>query len=159
VFVGCSDDDSTTVNPPSPPETNLAGSIGVYADVNGTDRDLVDSGGTVTYYVIHKVTNGVGSSSFKIVAPEGWTRIGAVSEFDLNIGDIDQGITIAYSQCLSDQAIHIMTLTYQSPGNSPAGTVFKVLPHDRLPNAIEVVDCDLNRLLDGIGEVSPVIQP
>lgn len=159
-FVGCSDDDSTPANPPAPPVTNLAGTIGIYADADGTDQDLVDTGGRVTYYVIHKATEeAVASSAFRIEAPDGWTRAGAVSEYPVNIGDVDTGISIAYGECFSNNAIHIMTLTYDSPGNSAPGTVFKIVPHNAWPENIQVVNCNLTLLEDGIGEISPVVRP
>jgi hypothetical protein len=160
IFVGCSDDDTTAVNPPNPPVTNLAGAIGIYADTDGTDNDLVDSGGTVTFYVIHKANEEpVASSAFRIEAPDGWTRIGAVSEYPVSIGDVDTGMSIAYGECFNSEAIHIMTLTYQSPGNSTPGTVFKIVPHYAWPENIQVVNCNLTMLEDGIGEESPVVLP
>jgi hypothetical protein len=156
LFFGCSDDDPASVPPPQP-DPNPAGSVGVYVDEAGTNPNVVDNGGIVTLYVVHTVTEGVTASAFMIEAPAGWTRTGDVSEYPVNIGNINAGITIGYGECLTG-AIHVMTLTYQAPGNTAAGESFKVLPHTdpRMSGDIEAVDCSQNKLLDGIGIVSPV---
>ncbi|NIO27686.1 MAG: hypothetical protein GTO29_03930 [Candidatus Latescibacteria bacterium] len=157
LFIACSSDNPASTRKP-PEEPVLAGSIGVYADEEGTDPNLVDTGGTVVFYVVHDVANGATASAFKIETPAGWVRIGAEVQFPLSIGDIDDGIAIAYGTCLFD-AVHVMTLTYQSPGNSPSGTLFKVLPHSVWPEGIQVVDCRNNLLENGIGKESPVSLP
>jgi hypothetical protein len=156
VFVGCSDDDASIA--PDPPEPHVAGSIGVYADIEGTDRNLTDTGGTVTLYVVHKVEDGGTASAFTIEAPEGWALISEISPYPLTIGNITAGISIAYGQCLSE-AIHIMTLTYRSPGDSQPGSVFEVKPHPHWPDNITVVDCDHAIVDDGVAISSPVVIP
>jgi hypothetical protein len=154
VFVGCGDDDPVAVNPPQV-EVNEAGSIGVYADVDGRFSHLMDTGGTVTFHVVHKVQDGATASAFRIEEPAGWIRVSANTEFPVSIGNIDDGISIGYGQCMSG-SIHVMTLTYQSPGNTEPGASFKVLPHDEWPNAIQVVNCGSQLLEDGVGKESPV---
>ena len=53
-----------------------------------------------------------------------------------------------------------MTLSYDSPGDTPAGSTFKVLPHPQeSPENITVVDCNATRVMDGVGETSPVTVP
>jgi hypothetical protein len=160
LFVGCSsDDDPVIVDPPIEPpvETNLGGTIGIYADEQGTNSRLIDTGGIVTFYVVHKIPEGGTAAAFKIEAPAGWTRIGAVPEFPVSVGSVDEGVAIGYGRCVRGTC-HVMTLTYQSPGNTPAGTVFKVLPHDEFPTAVQVVDCNETLVEDGIGEESMVMQ-
>jgi hypothetical protein len=151
--IGCSDDDPTT-----PQQVNPSGSIGVYEDIAGTDSDLTDTGGTVTFYVVHKVAKGAMGSSFRVEAPTGWTRIGAQNQFTVTLGTPEDGLSVGYGSCETG-AIHVMTLTYTSPGNSAPGTTFKVLPHLGTPESIEVVDCNQNELRDGIGVESPVSLP
>ena len=72
-FWGCSDDDPASVPAPVP-DPALAGSMGIYADVAGTDATIVDDGGTVTLYVVHKIGVGGLASAFTVEAPAGWTR-------------------------------------------------------------------------------------
>ena len=159
LFIGCGDDDPVIVDPPVEPpvETNLGGSIGIYADVEGTNPRLIDTGGIVTYYVVHKIPEGGTASAFKIEAPAGWTRIGVNSEFPVMVGNVDQGVAIGYGRCIRGTC-HVMTLTYQSPGTTPAGTVFKVLPHNEFPEFVQVVDCNQTLLEGGRGEESSVFQ-
>ena len=62
---GCSEDTAVTT-----PQVDPAGSIGVYADAGGTDNHVIDTGGTVMLYVVHKVAPGALGSSFRIEAPD-----------------------------------------------------------------------------------------
>ena len=157
MFVGCGDDDPVAVNTPDV-VVNEAGSIGIYADADGRISRLADTGDMITFHVVHAVTDGATASAFKIEAPAGWVRISAKTEFPVSIGNIDDGISIGYGQCMSG-SIHLMTLTYQSPGNTEPGTTFKVLPHTEWPNNVQVVNCTDKLLEDGIGKESPVNIP
>lgn len=150
VFVGCSDDDPASVTP-----LPDAGSIGVYADSEGNDRNLPDTGGTVMFYVVHKVAEGATASAFRVQLPTGWTLLGSEPQFPVTLGTVTDGLSIGYGECLTG-SIHLMTLTLRSPGNSAPGTTFKVAPHTGLPESIQVVDCDNDLLKDAIGEESPV---
>ncbi len=154
VFVGCGDDDPVAVNTPTV-DVNEAGSIGIYADTDGRFSHLTDTGGTVTFHVVHKVTDGATASAFKIEEPAGWVRISATTDFPVALGNVDDGISIGYGQCMSG-SIHVMSLTYRSPGNTQPGATFKVLPHDQWPNAVQVVNCGDKLLEDGVGKESPV---
>ena len=156
VFVGCSDDDPAAPPPGPEPEPTLGGTIGIYADDAGTDREIVDTGGTVTVYVIHKITGGTTASQFKIEAPAGWTQVGEVHDIELTIGDCDYGIAYAYGDCISG-TINLTTLTYSTPGNS-TGDTFRVVP-DAPYDHIRVVDCGGNVVRDAVGLTSTVSQP
>jgi hypothetical protein len=157
VFVGCSDDDPASPPNPTPtPDPAIGGTVGIYTDDAGTNRDIVDTGGTVTLYLIHKVTAGATASQFKIEAPAGWNLIGAVHDFDLHIGDFDDSIAYVYESCLTG-TINIATLTYQSPGNS-AGSTFKVLP-DATHSSVHVIHCNATDWLRGDGLTSTVSAP
>jgi hypothetical protein len=158
VFVACSDED-TTAPPPPPdpgPEPATGGTIGVYADVAGTDLNIIDTGELVQVYVIHKTGGGSTASQFKIIAPAGWTEIGAWHQMELHIGTFYRGIAYAYGDC-KEGTIHLATVTYQSPGNTN-GEVFEVAPADRW-NQVRVVDCNENIYTDGEGLTSPVSTP
>jgi hypothetical protein len=155
VFVGCSDDDTPT----TPVIPNPAGSIGVYADAGGTNPNVTDTGGSVSLFVVHHVEDGATASSFRVEAPAGWTMTLAQNQFPVSIGDPATGMSVGYGTCQSG-AIHVMTLTYTSPGNTPAGAMFKVLPHTDVPSqSIEVVDCTQNLLQSAIGVETPVSLP
>lgn len=155
VFVGCSDDDPTT--PPNPgPEPTVAGSVGIYTNDAGTNRDIVDTGGTVTLYVVHKVADGAIATQFKIEEPVGWNLIGVNNQIELALGDVENGIAYAYGSCLSG-TIHLATLTYQSPGNS-AGSSFKVVEAS-VSEPLEIIDCNQNRITDLVGLTSTVSAP
>jgi len=156
VFVGCSDDDPAAPAPNPTPDPAVGGTVGIYTDAAGTNRDIVDTGGTVTLYIVHKITVGGTASQFKVEEPAGWNLLGAVHEIDLNIGRIDNGIAYAYGDCLSG-SIHLTTLTCQSPGNS-AGLTFKVVQQSA-STPIQVIDCNDNRLTDCIGLTSTVSAP
>ena len=73
-------------------------------------------------------------------------------------GDLTDGESVGYGTCVTG-TIHVLTVTYDAPGNTPAGAMFKVLPHSDTPDAIQVVDCSQNLLEDGVGEETPVTQP
>jgi hypothetical protein len=124
----------------------------------GTNPNILDTGGSVTVYVVHKIEDGATASEFKVVAPEGWTLVGETAQYPVNIGSVVTGVSIAYGAC-EVGTIHVMTLTYDSPGNTPAGETFKILPHNTWPDYIRVVGCSSNMLDDGIGLESPITTP
>ena len=157
VFVACSDDDPAAPPPPDPdPAPATGGTIGVYSDVTGTDMNIVDTGGIVQVYVIHKTGGGTTASQFKINAPAGWTEIGAYHQMDLHIGTFFRGIAYAYGECLTG-SVHLATVTYQSPGDS-AGETFEVAADPRW-GQVRVVDCNENVYSDGEGLISPGSTP
>lgn len=152
VFAGCSDDDPAA--PPAPtPDPNPAGSIGVYADDAGASRDIVDTGGIVTVYVVHKVAVGTTASAFMVDAPDGWTLVGSNEQFPVFIGNAETGIDIAYGECMTGN-IHVLTLTYQPPVGGSTGNFQIVAPTRRA--SIQVVDCNSTMLVSGVGLVSDV---
>ncbi len=152
-FAACSDDDP--VVPPVPdPDPNPAGSIGVYADYAGTVSNIVNTGNIVSVYVVHKVEVGTTASAFMVDAPDGWTLIGTNAQFPVVIGNAETGIDIAYGECLTG-SIHLLTLSYQSPGGSATGTFEIVAPSRR--TSIQVVNCHSTMLISGVGLVSDVL--
>ena len=156
LVAGCGDDNPSTVTPPD--ETNVGGTIGIYMNVDDTSPTVVDNGDMVEMYVIHKVDQGVTACAFRVEAPAGWTLVAAQSEFPVSVGDIEDGISVAYGQCLTG-SIHVMTLTYNAPGNSATDARFRVLPNSQWPEHIQVVDCGQNLVEDGRGLDSPVVLP
>lgn len=158
--VGCSDDDTTVTQPPPPGPVDPAGTIGVYMDQAGTNSNITDTGGIVTLYVVHRAP-AVMASEFKIEAPTGWVRFGAQPQFAVAVGNVDSGISIGYGTCQND-VVFLILLTYQSPGNTPVGETFKVLPRDSALGQppyteVRVVDCSSNLLFTAVGVESQVI--
>jgi len=136
---------------------NPAGRIGVYEDALGTDSEITDTGGSVTLYVVHDVANSMGAS-FRIEAPAGWTRTLVQNQFNVTLGNPEDGVAVGFGDCLQGP-IHILTLTYDSPGNSAPDAMFKVRPHSGIPDGIETVDCTRTELRTTIGVSSPVVVP
>lgn len=157
VFFGCSDDDSGPTEPPVPPQNNVGGAIGVYADLDGTNRNVIDTGGIVMVHVFHTTTTGATASQFRVEAPAGWQLLASQAQYPVTIGSADTGVAIGYGECISGKN-RILTLTYQSPGNT-AGAMFKIGPHSKTPESIQVVDCSANLVEDAIGEDTPVLAP
>jgi hypothetical protein len=154
LVAGCGDDNPSNVTPPD--NTNLGGTIGVYSDMSGLSPTVLDNGDMSEVYVVHKVDGGATASAFRIEAPAGWVLVSAESEFPVSIGDIEDGISVAYGQCARG-SIHVMTLTYSAPGNTPTDARFRVLPNPQWPEHVQVVDCNENLVDDGIGMESPVV--
>ncbi len=150
---GCSEDD-----PVATPQVDPAGSIGVYTDAGGAGTDVIDTGGSVTLYVVHKVVPGALGSSFRVEAPAGWVRLWAQPQFAVTLGNPEDGLSVGYGDCING-AIHVMTLMYDSPGNSAVDSKFKILPHSAIPEGIETVDCNRREWRNARGIESPVTTP
>jgi len=155
IVAGCGDDSPTTpTNNNQQTWDEAAGWIGVFADQNGTDCSLQDSGpGTVTYYVVQVGSQGATASEFKIET-SGFTGVyvGKTSPFPLIIGDDPMtGISIAYGACLTGP-IHILSLTYTIDGSTPPCSWIRVVPHP-VSGDIGTVDCN-NDLLSARGLTS-----
>jgi hypothetical protein len=158
---GCSKDDSP-VKPDKPdiPDPELLGAVGVFADEAGTNPTIVDNGGIVTVYVVHKLdTDGATGCQFKINAPVGWTLLTEQVEFPLSIGDARNGIAIVYGQCKTG-SVHLMTLRYDTDDIRDPDDKFTITPDPNSvnsPEMVEVVDCQ-NQLREADSVESPVVQ-
>jgi hypothetical protein len=156
LVAGCGDEETSPVVPPI--TESQAGTIGVYADADGMIGSVRDAAGQqMAVYVVHKVEDGVTGSTFRVQAPSGWSLVSAEPMFAVTIGDVEDGVSIGYGRCAAG-AIHLMTLTYRVPDATPAGEMFRVLPHTLWPNAIQVVDCDNNLLENGRGQDTPLVE-
>lgn len=154
VVVGCSSDDPAAPTP-NPNPGNPSGSLGLFASPDGSGSTITDTGGLVNVYVVHKAgTDGATACEFRVEAPAGWTRLAAVPQFGVSLGDVDQGIAIAYGQCVTDK-VNVLTLTYQAPGGTTPGEMFRLQPPFAATGtpAIKVVDCNFQAHTDAdIGE-------
>jgi|GEM_PF-2165130 len=147
LLAGCgSDSPTSTGNNNQQTWDDAAGWIGVFADQNGTDCGLQDSGtGTVTYYVVHGGSQGATAGEFKIET-SGFTGVsmGHVSPFPAVLGnDPEMGISIAYGACYSG-AIEVLSVTYATSGTTPACSSIKIVAHPN--NGLNMVDCGNNLL-------------
>ena len=161
LFVGCSDDEGTI----TPPAMDPAGSIAVYTDIAGTDNNIVDNGTFITLYVVHRVPDGSLGCQFRVEAPTGWTELGTQTKFPVTLGVPATGVSVGYGSCQYD-AIHVLSVTYTAPGDTPAGATFKILPVVYPPaqgggqaDYVEVVDCNSNLLFTVDAMESPVTVP
>jgi hypothetical protein len=155
-FVGCSSDDPVEViDPPGPPlPTNPSGTLGIYADIEGLDASISDTGGMVQVFVVHKVANGATASEFKVEAPAGWTPLSYAPVFPVTItknNDVHQGVSIGYGTCMNE-AFHVLSVAYMTPGTGTPGQ-FRILNHD-YRSTILVADCNYVELTDGVGETT-----
>ena len=144
---GCGSEDPV-VQPPV--DQTSPGSIGVYGSADATSSRAVVQDDYLTVYVVHVVEDGATASNFRIEAPAGWTLESAVSPFEATIGDINEGISIAYGDCMRGP-IHLMTLTYQALDDTQYSGTFRVLAHTQWPNGIQVANCNYDVLENGRG--------
>ncbi|NIO29536.1 MAG: hypothetical protein GTO29_13395 [Candidatus Latescibacteria bacterium] len=119
------------------------GSIGLFADTQGLDCNLYDTGSTVAVHVLHVHSTGATGSQFKVIQADGacMTWIGyTLPPFPTVIGDPQTGITIAYGTCLVSP-IHLTTITYCGC-NSPSCSMIRVVPDPAaIPQGVLVADC------------------
>jgi hypothetical protein len=120
------------------------GKIQIYADVGRTSCDLTDSEAFFQVYIFHINTDASEGAAFAVV-PQGGATVsyfGVSSQF-LNFGDPPTGIDVAYGSCQAGTGpIHILTITYEGTGDSPACSSLEVVgdPRDPVPE-IYVTDC------------------
>ncbi|UCH83871.1 MAG: BACON domain-containing protein [Candidatus Latescibacterota bacterium] len=123
------------------------GSICLFSDTQGTDCTISDvAPGLIQVHVVHMGTTGATAAEFSAPVPDCMYSVylGDMSPFPLIIGTSQEGISIAYGECLSSP-IHVLTMNIFGQGMSLPDCPFVVLPH---PNegAIYVVDCDQIKL-------------
>jgi hypothetical protein len=132
-----------------PAAAQMLDEIGLFVDAAYENCMLVDSSpGPVTVYVVHRVKGGRGSSQFMVQADAGvgFSYLGEQPQYDLVIGDSQNGVTVAYGECLYSDVL-VMTISYFATGSSSTCSTLRVVADPRsLSNSIEVVSCTLDRL-------------
>lgn len=122
-------------------QAQAPGKIGVYADAAGTSINVVDVGQDLEVYLLHVMTDGATASEFKLdVSATGWVHLGDEWAFELVIGNSQEGVSIAYQECLSG-SIYLGKARFTG-ASAPACTEINIVP-DPLALAGEVlaVDC------------------
>jgi hypothetical protein len=133
----------------------IPGAINVYSDAAYSDCNVYDSAsGLVTLHVVHEYTAFVGSSLFKLdipdcvggAAPNDWTLLGVIIPWDLTIGDIFVGISIAYGECMNGPLL-LATINYFGNGLTPPCCYISVVASpDAVTGEVQIVDCNLTRM-------------
>ncbi len=129
------------------------GSIGIFADVAGTNCNLPDPGpGLTQYYIVHVHTTGSTASQFSAPKPACFTAtyLSDTNMFAVTIGNSQTGTSVGYGSCAVG-ARHVMTINYFTNGQTPPCCYYPVLPDPyAVPLAILTADCS-NQLRTATG--------
>ena len=122
------------------------GSIGIFADNQGTNCNLPFAAGIQNYYFVH--VNAVGASGSQWAAPAptclSAVRLADLAVFAVNLGNTTAGITIGYGICKVG-TFHIMTALYQVLAPASACCRWSVVADPSLSSGkIEIPDCLFN---------------
>ncbi len=129
--------------------TAQPGSLGIFADVSGTNNDLNDTGvGLLLLYVVHVYTPGATAVQFAIPHPWCFTATylsEAVTAPYIKIGTCSgpnaTGCAIAYGSCMSSPNM-ILTMQYFKQGTTLNCCCLYILPDpSATPREILVTDC------------------
>ena len=119
----------------------VPGSIGVYADIEGTNCNLTATGGLLDIYTLHLNTDGATASNFAIEYPVGITFIAdavpVLGDPFLYIGASINGVSVAYGSCMSGTFAIMKSSTVGLPA---ACSLVSVVAHPDI-GLIEGVDC------------------
>jgi hypothetical protein len=122
-----------------------AGAIGVYSASDGTNCNFTDSpGGYIPVYMVHTNSTGATASEFMLVRPAGWTFLGSIPVFDLNIGTPEAGIAISYEACKIGSFL-VYQNNYLGDGTSPtcSNTVYVTAAPDK--PGVQIINCTEGR--------------
>ena len=122
-----------------------ADTIGLYADAQGTQCNIVDNAtGLLPIYVVH--VSSVGSIGCNFSAPKPGCMVGAVflsdnDPFGMNMGTTQTGLSTGYGTCKTGP-IHVTTMYFFAIGTSAPCCSYPVLGHPYFdPANPQVVDC------------------
>jgi hypothetical protein len=121
------------------------GSIGLFADVDATDCNIVNlGGGLITIHMIHVHHDGATAAMFKIVDggtgwfPGAYTKPTAMT----TIGAPLDGISIGYGVPCATAPTYLGEQAFFAAAAAPDCTYLSVVPHpEALTGKIEGVDC------------------
>ncbi len=132
------------------PAIGQAGSIGLFADIGGTDCNLLDtSSGLVSYHVVHLDIPGAMACQFSAPQPGCFiaTWLSDTQNFAVTIGDSQFGVSVAYGQCLSSP-IHVLSINFFTQGLTSKCCGFPLLPDPNTRSGdVEAVDCSNDLLV------------
>jgi hypothetical protein len=121
------------------------GSIGIFADVAGTNCNLPDPGpGLAQYHIVHVNTTGSTACQFSAPKPACFTAtyLSDTVPFPVTIGNSQTGYSTGYGTCRVG-SIFIMTINYFTNGQTPPCCYYPVLPDPHaIPLAVRTVACD-----------------
>ena len=127
--------------------------VGVFADPEGTDCNLLDQVPDVcTYHVVVDVgTAGATGVQFSAPVPQcalpgGVLWIGDTPVFPVTLGNSQSGAVIGFGDCLFDK-IHVLTMNFLCNGLTPPCCEYPVLADPRDTGQVWVVDCDGNLVI------------
>ena len=118
-----------------------AGSIGVFADPQGTNCNLDNTSGSMDVYCVHVDTPGTTMCQFAIeIIGVALTNIGETSSFS-TLGNSQDGIGISYGSCLASP-IHLLTITYNGVSD-PCDMIRVVDDPTAIPPGIYMTGCSV----------------
>ena len=137
------------------------GSVGMFADMGGTDCNLTDAApGLASYFAVHVYHAGATACQFSAPMPAcmiGATYLSDTAVFGVTIGNSQTGVAIGYGTC-QGAPTHVLTINYFAGGATTACCRYPVLPDPNVVSGlIEVVDCT-NALISatgGMGIINP----
>ncbi len=141
-----------------PTGPGTGGSIGIYADVAGTECNLSDAVvGMTTYRVVHLTDFGVTACAYWAPKPSCFTAtyLSDTNVFPVTIGNSQDGVSVGYGSCRPGP-IHVQSIAFLTSGNTPECCLYPILGIPSSGN-VEAVDC-ANHLITAYG-VTSVINP
>jgi hypothetical protein len=141
-----------------PTGPGTGGSIGIYADVAGTECNLSDAAvGMTTYHVVHLADFGMTACAYWAPKPSCFTAtyLSDTNIFPVTIGNSQAGVSIGYGSCRPGP-IHVQSILFFTQGTTPQCCLYPILGIPSSGN-VEAVDC-ANHLITAYG-VTSVINP
>ena len=141
-----------------PTGPGTGGSIGIYADTQGTDCNLSDAVvGMTTYHVVHLADFGMTACAYWAPKPSCFTAtyLSDSNVFPVTIGNSQDGVSIGYGSCRPGP-IHVQSIVYFTQATTPQCCLYPILGIPSSGN-VEAVDC-ANHLITAYG-VTSVINP
>ena len=121
------------------------GSIGIFANMYGSQCDYLDMSGLFDIYVVHMFTPGSTGSQFRVDVSPGVTMTLLQTNYmtGIYIGDPFTGIQIAYGSCLSSPIV-LIDFLYWNHGTSEPCSYFQIAADPAgVSPGIYSVDCGI----------------
>jgi len=147
----------------------MADHIGIYADQQGVNCVGSITPGVITsIYVLHVLDGTASASQFKVQDNSGLLNTGAATNpAFLAIGTWNNGISLAYTNCLGGPAITLITLSYLALSAPAPCLGLSIVPDPTEANGIvKIADCNYVELQATSGrfffngdETCPCVEP
>lgn len=126
-----------------------AGSLGVYADMGGTDCNLADdTAGLCTFWVVHGLTSGATGSRFAVPKPACFLGfyLADLPLYAGTFGNTQAGVQVDYGACLAGP-VPVIGLDFFCQAFTPPCCYYPVVADPGAPSGtIEVTDCASNTI-------------